>query len=341
MQTRQDKFIEFFNEGKAQFLIPVYQRIYSWTTRQCNELFDDIVRAGVTGTQHFIGTALFIENNNGGSSIRRYDVIDGQQRLATLTLLLAALEDKLSQLDVAVLGVGAQTVRRKYLTVQDDDSGVQAKLQLSHSDKDALDSILFKTEAPAKASARVLKNYQLFCDRMAAEDFDIESFIKGLRQLVLIDAFLGENDNPQLVFESLNSKGIPLTTADLVRNYLLIALDHDEQTRLYNEYWASMEQMFGNDPGSLKLNTGISMWLSIRFCKRPIKDKSETYNVFKRYMEEHYTGTQEELLDELRSFSLMWAENFKFNEAKTFRSMDWAKDKPKNLIPQWGTFSGF
>lgn len=340
MQTRQDRFLDFFNKDDVQFLIPVYQRIYSWTARQCNELFDDIIRAGESGNHHFIGTALFIESQARDAGIKGLDVIDGQQRLATLTLLLAALEDKLFKEGQSVLGVDAHAIREMYL-VAGSGADKLAKLQLSHGDKDALDAILFKTEPSGKASLRVLRNYRLFCERMSADGFDAEVLVKGLRQLVLIDAMLGPNDNPQLVFESLNSKGIPLTTADLVRNYLLIALDHDEQTHLYNEYWAPMEQMFGNDPGSLKLNTGISMWLSIRFCKKPIKDKSETYNVFKHYMEEHYTGTAEQLLDELRSFSLMWAENFKFNEAKTFRSMDWAKNKPKNLVPQWGQFSGF
>ncbi|MGN0072887.1 MAG: hypothetical protein ACI36W_03700, partial [Coriobacteriales bacterium] len=160
-------------------------------------------------------------------------------------------------------------------------------------------------------------------------------------QLLMIDAQLGPQDKAQEIFESLNTKGLPLTTADLVRNYLLVGLPRAEQRRLYDEYWNPITLMFGEDPGAYKLNAGIRMWLSIRSRQTRIHDKSQTYNAFKAYMTQEYQGTLEDLLDELRSFCLMWAENYKFNEVKEFRCMKWAKGKNTTLLPQWGHPSGF
>ena len=167
------------------------------------------------------------------------------------------------------------------------------------------------------------------------------SVLSPLRQLLVIDAQLGPQDKAQEIFESLNTKGLPLTTADLVRNYLLVGLPRAEQRRLYDEYWNPITLMFGEDPGAYKLNAGIRMWLSIRSRQTRIHDKSQTYNAFKAYMTQEYQGTVEELLDELRAFCLMWAENYKFNEVKEFRCMKWAKGKSTTLLPQWGHPSGF
>ena len=336
MLTKQEGFLGFLSQDDVRFLIPVYQRVYSWTNHQCRDLFVDIMRAGLNQTQHFIGTALFIGSESSTQHDRALDVIDGQQRLATMSILLAAFSKYLAERDLTPGGLDAEAVKNRFLLRNGN-----AKIKLSNADAPTYESILFDAPEPVKPSVRAKENYSYFYEQMQEEHFDAERFVRGLEQLVLIHAMLGEGDNPQMIFESLNSKGIPLTTADLVRNYLLIGLSHEEQTRLYKEYWAPIERMFGVDPGSAKLNTGISMWLSLRFCKKPIPDKNETYAVFKSYMEDNFDGSREELLDELRSFSLVWAENFKFNEAKFFRSQDWAKDKPTTLVPQWGHPSGF
>lgn len=336
MQTKQDSFLEFMGAQNTRFVIPVYQRVYSWTRHQSRELFVDIMRAGLSGSTHFLGTALFIESEGEQGGVRKLDVIDGQQRLATMTVLLTAFSRYLEEQNATAGGLDAAAVRERYLLC--DGS---TKIKLSAVDEPTLRSLVFKTPRPARPSERVLSNFKYFLELMLKDRFDAERFVRGLNQLVVIHAMLGPGDNPQMVFESLNSKGIPLTTADLVRNYILIGLSHEEQTRLYQEYWAPIERMFGVDPGAAKLNTGISMWLSLRFCKKPIPDKNETYNVFKAYLEDEFQGTRDELLDEMRSFCLVWAENFKFNEAKFFRSQDWAKGKPTTLVPRWGQFSGF
>lgn len=138
-------------------------------------------------------------------------------------------------------------------------------------------------------------------------------------------------DNPQLIFESLNSRGTPLTVGDLVRNYLLIAEDRKDQERLYEEYWKPIEMMFGDDPGSERLNAGIRMWLTIRFVKERVRDKSHTYSVFKAYIEDEYEGNARRsahrvarflphVVGELQGHNIMTG-------SKEFRSWKWAKDQ--------------
>ena len=109
----------------------------------------------------------------------------------------------------------------------------------------------------------------------------------------------------------------------------------------FREYWEPIEVMFGDDPGAEKLNAAIRTWLSIRFPKVRIHDKSETYSVFKTYIEDEHAGTPEELLDELRGFCFMWAENYNFHEVKEFRCMNWAKGKRRTLVPERASQGGF
>ncbi len=350
MITKQDGLLDFLAQKGTQFVIPVYQRPYSWTQRQCDELYKDIVRAGKQGTSHFMSMVLFRECDDSTDELRRVDIIDGQQRIATMTILLAALKGHLAATGASVDGLTAADIEQRYLkvagsaVVDADDAAPanDAKIQLLSFDLMTLESVINGTQPPAKPSIRVINNYVFFSKKMAADDFDLEVFWAGLKQLLVIDAQLDANDKAQAIFESLNTKGIPLTTADLVRNYLLVGESREEQERLYNEYWNPIELMFGEDRDSAKLNAGIRMWLDIRYRKKRLHRQDETYNAFKEYMTTQYKGTVEELLDELRSFCLMWAENFKFNEAKVFRTMDWAKDdKPKNLLPSWGHQSGF
>lgn len=340
MITKQDGLLDFLGQQDIQFVIPVYQRPYSWTQRQCRELFKDIMRAGSQGTSHFMSMVLFRDTPDSTQELRRVDIIDGQQRIATTTILLAALKEHLATTGATVDGISAQDIEGKFLRIEANGQH-EAKIQLLSFDLMTLEAIIAGTQTPAKPSMRVVNNYVFFSKQMAAEDFDLDVFWSGLKQLLIIDAQLGEDDKAQGIFESLNTKGIPLTTADLVRNYLLVGESREEQERLYAEYWNPIELMFGEDRDSSKLNAGIRMWLDIRHRKKRLHRKEDTYNSFKEYMTTVYDGTTEELLDELRSFCLMWAENFKFNEAKVFRTADWAKGKPKNMLPSWGHQSGF
>ena len=143
--------------------------------------------------------------------------------------------------------------------------------------------------------------------------------------LELIDIRLDKRAQAQQIFESLNSKGVALNVADLVRNYLLLSEHHDEQTRLYEEYWQPIQEMFTPDPASLKLDSAIKGWLTIRVPGSRIKSAEQVYSSFKHYVEEGLNNTKESLLKELRGFCVMWAENYRYHAVKKFRSSyDWA-----------------
>ena len=334
MNTRQDSFLGFLGREDTRFVIPLYQRVYSWAPRQCQELWTDIMRAGSQQRSHFMSMVLFTQAEEDG--LTALDIIDGQQRIATMTVMLTAFRDYLAHSGAVLEGWDPQELQQRYLM-----AGSGLKLQLLGVDQPTLEALVRGAELPAKASEHVLANYRFYLGKMGEESFDPAVFAAGLRQLLVIDAQLGPQDKAQEIFESLNTKGLPLTTADLVRNYLLVGLPRAEQRRLYDEYWNPITLMFGEDPGAYKLNAGIRMWLSIRSRQTRIHDKSQTYNAFKAYMTQEYQGTVEELLDELRAFCLMWAENYKFNEVKEFRCMKWAKGKSTTLLPQWGHPSGF
>jgi uncharacterized protein with ParB-like and HNH nuclease domain len=340
MQTNQEMLVDVLGRPSTQFIVPVYQRVYSWSPQQCRQLWQDIQRAGRTKTAHFIGTLLYSNEPVRTPGIVRWGIIDGQQRTVTVSLILVAFEKYLRQTGTSIGAVDADFIDRTFIHVGDEH-----KLVLSRTDRPTLFSIIDGEELPERESSRVVENYRVFEKLMAADDFDPELLWAGIQQLLLISADLTREDHPQLVFESLNSRGTPLTTGDLVRNYLLMSESPEEQERLYREYWQPIETMFGDDPESEKLNAGIRTWLTIRFVKAHIHDKGETYSVFKIYVEDEYDGTLEDLLIELRDFCLMWSENYKFHgigeSSKEFRSWDWAKGKRTTLVPPRASQGGF
>lgn len=322
--------MDLMGRQDMQFIIPVYQRSYAWGEKQCEELWRDVSRAGRNGSVHFIGTVLYVpEEKVGGADERQFAVIDGQQRMATLTLLLAALRSYLQSRKGAVEGVDAQLIDERYLHAV-TAAGRVPKLILSRLDRETLVSVIEGTVLPAAPAERVVANLGFFSRKMQEDGFDPCVIWKGMLRLMLIDAELGEGDHAQYIFDSMNSKGMPLVTADLVRNHFLIAKNHEEQTRLYNEYWLPIESMFDDDKEATKLNNAIKGWLAVNVPGVHARTRDEVYSVFKHFVDDEYQGTTEELLQDLRAFAQMYAENFKFNEVKEFRSKD--SDKWHNEI---------
>lgn len=332
MRTKTSSLLDLLGAPGTRFVIPAYQRPYSWKQRQCQELWLDVHRAAKAQAGHFAGTLLYAHEADDAQGFKRRAVVDGQQRLTTLTLLLVALSRSLRKRDVVLPDADARTIESRYLRVS---AGTQeaCKLVLSRNDRETLRAVVEGTEPPPEASATVLENLAFFQGLMDEPDFDAARLWNGVKLLFVISAQADGNDNAQLIFESLNSKGMPLTTADLVRNYLLLAESHHEQTRLYDEYWASIEGMFVPDPGSLRLDNAIQGWLSVRFRKVRAKGAGEVYSVFKQYVEDEFTGTTESLLRELRNFCLVWAENYRYHAVKKYKSaFKWATNGASTLV---------
>ncbi|RDB63775.1 hypothetical protein C1878_02965 [Gordonibacter sp. 28C] len=332
MKTDKHFVLDLLAAPDTRFVIPAYQRPYSWKRRQCNELWLDLQRAAKADRSHFAGTLLYAREADDAQGARQLAVIDGQQRLTTITLLLVALTRHLKERDIALADLDAAALGAHYLRMgaQADAPG---KLVLSRNDRDTLFAVVHDAKPPEAASENILQNLAFFQERMDEDGFDAERLWRGVKRLFVIDAQVDGTDNAQLIFESLNSKGMPLTTADLVRNYLLLAESHDEQARLYDEYWSPIEGMFRPDPGSLRLDNAIQGWLSVRFRKVRARGAGEVYGVFKQYVEDEFDGTTEGLLRELRNFCLVWAENYRYHAVKKYKSaFSWATNGAPTLV---------
>ncbi len=352
MEVTQTTILDLLSDSANGLAIPSYQRVYSWTTRQCEELWLDVLRAGRDSRPHFTGVMLFEGEGAdsfggedprdgspyGGVGSGRIDVIDGQQRLTTLTLLLLAFARHLGKEGApsasgdaarAVCAVDGlphpEEIAKRFLLVPSAE-GSEPRLLLSREDDATLRAELLGGELPLHPSQRVMGNLSYFEERMADPAFDACRFWDGVGRLFVLVVHADSALDAQEVFESVNSKGLPLSLADMVRNYLLLEEDLDEQERLYDEYWFEAESLFYPDPASLKLNSAIKAWLSIRFRQARIGSPEQVYHSFKRYVEDEFKGTRESVLKELRSFCFMWREQYRYHAVNKFYARNWAED---------------
>ncbi|EJC11361.1 rloF like protein [Helicobacter pylori Hp P-16] len=241
MKAGEATLLEFFEQNQTnQFVIPIYQRLYSWGKEQCKQLWDDIIKIGGNDKMngHFIGSILYVLDGNTHSN-NPLLIIDGQQRLTTITLLLIALRNHSSD-----------EVKRKkmesYLINSGNDGDKKFRLILSESDKDTLLFLIDKNKRkPSEPSSKIMENFKLF-EKWISENTDkLETIFKGLEKLMIVwIALKKEKDEPQLIFESMNSKGIELTQADLIRNYIVMETEFEKQEDFYNQYWRDMEEDF-------------------------------------------------------------------------------------------------
>lgn len=242
MKATEANLLDLMGVAKMQFVIPVYQRVYSWSVKECEVLWDDVMRAGRDGVSHFVGSMLYIpESESSATSISRVLLIDGQQRMTTFSLMIAALADYLEGYPdkAGFLGdLKISALRKNYLFNDDDYNGLaRYKLVLSQDDKETLFSIVSGSPVPDEKSDRIVENHAFFREKMRGKSFDPARLWAGLNRVQVIDTKLTAGvDNAQLIFESMNSKGKPLTPIDLIRNYVLMSLPNDEQTKLYEGY---------------------------------------------------------------------------------------------------------
>lgn len=339
MKVKQVDLLEYLARPTVRYLVPSYQRIYSWNERQCEELLTDALRAQRKGKKHFIGSILTCRSDDSSDGIEVLDLVDGQQRTVTAFLLLAAIASYLKTAQDTFMPSALPApdeIKSRYLIMPSDDDASAAKIKLSHYDEDEFTKLVsdLKDWRPHDAldgegdlhNSRIRRNSTFFLKRLSGMELsDVEALWKGIEGLYLIDIRLDKRMQAQQIFESLNSKGVALNVADLVRNYLLLSEHHDERTRLYEEYWQPIQEMFTPDPASLKLDSAIKGWLTIRVPGSRIKSAEQVYSSFKRYVEEGLDNTKESLLKELRGFCVMWAENYRYHAVKKFRSScDWA-----------------
>lgn len=305
MKATEAKLLNFLQKS-PQFIIPIYQRTYSWTGKQCRQLWDDILRAGSSDAiaVHFIGSIVYIEQ--GLSQVSHQApllVIDGQQRLTTVVLLLEALARAIGDGE-PVDGFSARKLRHYYLSNPLESGDRSFKLLLSQTDNASLKALIKNTEQPKDPSLRVTQNFDLFTELLDAQKANLIPVCRGLAKLVVVDIALSrEQDNPQLIFESMNSTGKELSQADLIRNFILMGIDPGLQTRLYEEYWRPMELDFGQEAYGTQFDSFMRHYLTVRTGDIP--REREVYEAFKDYFRTtpvHDAGL-ETLVREIRAFA--------------------------------------
>lgn len=253
MEATQAQLLSLL-DGKKQFTIPIYQRTYSWQLKQCQQLFDDILRVGNDATElsHFIGSIVYFKPGDSPiTSVPELLVIDGQQRLTTISLLLLAVINFLKKHELSTLDDESwEEVLETYLVNKHRKDHTRFKLLLTRKDKETYTNLVNDMDIPEIHSAKVVKNYKYFFGQLNPEN--IQSVYLGIKKLIIVDVILErDKDNPQLIFESLNSTGLDLSQADLIRNYILMGQPMDVQEDLYMKYWYPMEQSFGEKIDSL------------------------------------------------------------------------------------------
>ncbi|MBV5311628.1 DUF262 domain-containing protein [Chromatium okenii] len=288
MKATEANLLKFLKKS-PQFVIPIYQRNYSWTAEQCRQLWTDLLRAGrddeING--HFIGSIVYVER--GLSNVVQQEallVIDGQQRLTTSMLIIAALAKHFEFQNIGEMldTFSVKKLRNYYLLNPDEEGERHFKLILSETDKETLLSIVKDTPLPTEISSRITENYKLFQDLIATHHNELEAICQGLAKLIVVDVSLDRaQDNPQLIFESMNSTGLELSQADLIRNFILMGLAPKLQNELYKNYWRPMEKAFGQIAYVVHFDPFMRHYLTAKTGEIPnVRDVYAAFKVFAR-----------------------------------------------------------
>ena len=305
MKATEAQLLSFLQQSH-QFIIPIYQRTYSWTKKECSQLWDDIMRAGRNDniSVHFIGSVVYIEK--GIFQVMRKPpllIIDGQQRMTTVYLLLEALARHLGDTE-PFDGFSAEKIRSYYLLNPLERGDRAFKLLLTQTDKDSLLALVRQKELPTEHSLRIKENFSFFSRQIAGHKDDLVALCKGLSKLTVVDVALNrDQDNPQLIFESMNSTGRELSQADLIRNFILMGLEPEHQTRLYEDYWRPMEVDFGQEAYGSYFDDFMRYYLTVKTGEIP--KAKEVYEAFKTHVRSQGLETEEvdDLVAELRAFA--------------------------------------
>jgi uncharacterized protein with ParB-like and HNH nuclease domain len=280
MKANETKIEDFLSSNKTQFVIPVYQRNYDWSTSQCKQLLDDILEVGVAKgmNAHFIGSIVYVHDDVYTSSrIKELTIIDGQQRLTTLTLIYLALYRLAIELqDESMVNEISET----YLINKFAPEEEKLKLRPTENNDKALKYLLRSdSDEEYVAFSKLIDNFNYFKGRIIPQNYEFVQ--RGLSKLMFVEISLDrEKDDPQRIFESLNSTGLELSQADLIRNYILMGLNRKDQNKIYANYWDIIEKSAKDETlNTSRVSDFIRDYLTLENNKIP--NKSKVYLAFK------------------------------------------------------------
>ena len=342
MQIKQERLLDFLGKGGTRFVIPVFQRVYSWNARQCEELWDDIMRVGLADDDegHFMGMLLYAADAESWDGAEQLDVIDGQQRLTTVTLLLCALARRLGEAGCEIVGMTAGELLARYLRSEQGGT-IAGKLVLSSMDRETLFGLVGAGDMPEEPAGRLIDNLELFYGHMQERGFDVERLWRGLQRLEIASVRLDARDSPQLVFESLNSKGMALSLADRVRNLVVVTDDSSSSSEggLFESRWLPLERVVAEASiDGLDVTTALEAWLAERYRDTRIFDRSEVYGVFKSHLRIACENDLGRLLADARDYACALIDDDDLREEALENAARWTAGKPKDLISEYKMF---
>ncbi|WP_251212328.1 DUF262 domain-containing protein [Adlercreutzia murintestinalis] len=330
MIAKETGILDVLGIPDSQFIVPVFQRVYSWTARECEDLIDDVLAAGAAERAHFTGSFLYAPCASEENGIRAFQIIDGQQRMTTVTLMLLAFVER-GRAASGARAARANEIAQRYLL---SDGGTEPKLLLTSIDGDMLAYLLGLQEEPADVAVRLQENLDVFRGRMAQPDFDETTFWSGCERLRVLGIELSPEDSSQEVFESLNSKGKRLAVEDLIRNAILsFTIGGAGAQQLYERRWLPLEESVAAAP-DLDMEDMLCSWIASRHDEVYLDSKSEVYPLFKDDLVTAYGGDCESLLVDVRVYADELVGSEQLRRDRMAELDRWLQGKPKNIISE-------
>ena len=335
MKASERKITKLFSESDTVFSIPVYQRDYNWQEKQCQRLFKDILQTGKNEkvSSYFLGSIVYIHDGIYGVGEKEFHVIDGQQRMTTLTLLFLAIYFKLKG---TILAKDADKIYNQYVVNPYSEKEIKLKLLPPEENLYILNKISHNkfNELEAFQDRNMLKNYLFFEKELESLSFeDMKHLSNGIEKLIYIDIALEKGkDDPQKIFESLNSTGLDLSQGDLIRNYILMDLERGEQNRIYKEIWIPIENNCKVSDGS-EITSYVSDFIRdyLTLKTEKISSKPKVFETFKAY----YEKENDEKLEDMKKYSEAYSYIIKpilEKDKDIQRELDYLKSLDKTVI---------
>ena len=305
MNVNRGNIYEILN-GVKQFILPIYQRSYSWDIEQCETLWNDIVKMQNENKEsHFVGSIVNIAEKAMPTGVQKFMLIDGQQRLTTLSLLMIALRNHLQETECTAK-VDASRIDRAMLKNSGEDGEDEYKLILTGADKDVFIHLVSKNETKLlNVHSKLLENYNFFKGKIEANVGIIDKIYEATGKLSLVNITLERgSDDAQAIFESLNSTGKGLTASDLVRNYVLMGLEPKQQNTIYESLWEPMEGLFEYDNKSFQQDRFLRDYLTMKLGRIPRQNM--VYEEFKRFASNSTYEEVEQLCTDIKKHALYY-----------------------------------
>ncbi|EJB86887.1 DUF262 domain-containing protein [Helicobacter pylori] len=299
MKATQSTINEFFALTGTMFSIPVYQRNYTWKKENCEKLLQDIVSISQNKKTHFMGSITYIlrliDDENSLRQLQEFVIIDGQQRITTIMLLLKAIETNIQNEGI-----------KKEIDGLLNLAGQRLRLKPIKSDKEAFDLVMQNRSRELQGVSHIRDNYKFFTKKLEnylSEGYRIEEIYGAFLRLkiVAIGLELGEDD-PQVVFESINAISVQLKGLDLIRNYLMMGKNSDRQKHLYETYWVPLENWLGEKD----LNDFIKTYLRIYLEKKLSEGECEVYYALKDHHRDNFSDDIQGLMSDMREYGRIY-----------------------------------